>query len=130
LDNDKLQIKLEIPLDSVMKEKQKNDLISDFATGMAKKGIQNISLSDSYYLDKRSAAEPIGYLVLFYLSSIADIVSIVIAIWSVLKERRNKKEVTINIGKDIFVKVNGDMSEKAIIELVKQAKKQSAKKEK
>jgi hypothetical protein len=126
---EKLRIELQIPMDTVLKEKEKAELSQQFANNLTAKGIRGVKLADTYYLEKRSAAEPIGYLVLLYLGGIADIVSIALAIWTVLKERNSKKEVTVKIGDEIFLKVKGSMSEKDVIELVKEAKKSQSKRQ-
>jgi len=126
---EKLRIELQIPMDTVLKEKEKAELSQQFANNLTAKGIRDVKLADTYYLEKRSTAEPIGYLVLLYLGGIADIVGIALAIWTVLKERNSKKEVTVKIGDEIFVKVKGNMSEKDVIELVKEAKKSKSKRQ-
>jgi hypothetical protein len=126
---EKLRIELQIPMDTVLKEKEKAEFSQQFANNLTAKGIRDVKLADTYYLEKRSTAEPIGYLVLLYLGGIADIVGIALAIWTVLKERNSKKEVTVKIGDEIFVKVKGNMSKKDVIELVKEAKKSKSKRQ-
>jgi len=116
-------------MDIVLKENEKKELSKAFTASLTEKGIQQVELTDTYYMDKRSAAEPVGYLVLLYLAGIADIVSILTAIWTVLKERDSKKEVIVEVG-DIVVKVRGDMSQKEVIELVREAERTADKRKK
>jgi hypothetical protein len=122
----KLTIEIRIPSE-VLKEKEKIELSRKFMDSLTVNGISDVELKETYYLEQRSATEPIGYLVFFYLSGIADITSIFLAVWMVLKDRKKTKEVTVKIGNDIYVKIKGDMSEAEILKLVKEARKGSGK---
>jgi hypothetical protein len=123
---EKTMIELRIP-STVLKDKEKAELSRNFMDSLTAKGVPAVELKDVYYLEQRSATEPLGYLVFLYLSGVADIVTILLAIWTVLKERKKPKEVTVKIGDAVYVKVKGDMSEEEILKLVKEARKGSGK---
>ena len=110
-------------MDKVVKEKEKDELSKSFINSFKEKNIAQVKLTDTYYLEKRSAVEPANYLVFLYLAGAADVFTIALAIWTVLKERNSTKEVTVKIGDEVLVKVKGKMSEKELIKLVKEARK-------
>ena len=126
---EKMKIELRIP-SKVLKEKEKMELSRSFTNGFIAKGISSLELKDTYYLEQRSATEPLNYLVLSYLAGVADITAILLAVWTVvraLKEKREPHEVTIKIGDEVYVKVKGDMSEEEVLKLLKEARKGSGK---
>ena len=126
MSEEEMIIELRIP-SKALKEKEKIELAKSFLNGFIAKGISSLELKDTYYLEQRSATEPAGYLVFLYLSGVADVTAILLAVWTILKERKKTKEVTVKIGDDVYVRVKGDMSEKEILKLVKEARKGSGK---
>ena len=118
-----MKIEIELPMEKVLKAKEKDEFSKSFINSFKERNIAPVELTDTYYLEKRSALEPAYNLVFSYLSGAADIVAIALAIWTVLKERNNTKYVTIKIGDEVLVKVKGNMSDKEIVKLVKEAKK-------
>lgn len=118
-----MKIEIEIPMEKVLKEKEKDEFSKSFINSFKEKHVDPVELTDTHYLEKRSALEPAYNLVFLYLSGVADIVAIALAIWTVLKERKNTKYVTVKIGDEVLVKVKGNMSDKEVVKLVKEAKK-------
>lgn len=118
-----MKIEIEIPMEKVLKEKEKDEFSKSFINSFKEKHVDPVELTDTHYLEKRSALEPAYNLVFLYLSGAADIVAIALAIWTVLKERKNTKYVTVKIGDEVLVKVKGNMSDKEVVKLVKEAKK-------
>ena len=119
----KMRIEIEIPMERVLKEREKNELSKNFVDGLKEKGITEVAPLDAYYVEKRSAVQPLGYLVLTYLGGVADIVTIIMAIWTVLKEKEAEKQVTVKIGNEVYVRIKGKMPQEEILQLVREAKK-------
>ena len=124
----KLKIGIWIPIERVLKEREKVELSQRFIYGLTENGIEEATLTHSYYVERRSAAEPLNYLVLLYIAGVADVVSILMAIWTVLKEKQNTKEVTVQISEGVCVKIKGNMSQEELLQLIKEAKKPIGKK--
>ena len=119
----KLRIEVQIPMEKVLKEREKTELSKSFLGSLTEHGIPEASLLETYYLEKRSAVAPIGYLVYIILSGVANVATILMAIRTALREKDSKKEVTVKIGNRVFVKIRGNMSQEELLELIKEAKK-------
>lgn len=64
---------------------------------------------------------------LLLLGAVADVATIALAVWTFLKERDNKCDISLEVG-DFRLRIRADLSEKEIIALVKEAKKSANKK--
>lgn len=119
----KTRIEVHIPTERVLKEREKAELSKSFLDSLTENGIPEVSLLETYYVEKRSAAEPIAYLVFTILSGVASIATILTAIWTALRKKDDRKEVTVKIGDTVFVKIRGNMSQDELLQLIKEAKK-------
>jgi hypothetical protein len=121
-------IRLEIPVNDPLKDNAKNEILNNLISAFKKAGMSNVKVVDSCYIDKRSSVEPL-YLSLLFLGAVADITSIALAVWTFLKERDNKSYINLEVG-DLRLRIRANLSDEAIIALVKEAKKSGNKKKK
>lgn len=122
------KLELAIPVKSALKEKQKLKLFDDLISAFKKNNVFDAKVADFYYIEKRALAEPLN-LILVILSGAADIATITMVIWTFLREYDSKKEIELEVG-EVKLKVRGNMSDKEIVELVKEAGKIANKKKK
>ncbi len=115
---------LQMPVGCVLKKDQKKQLSEHLLAVLEKEGILNARIKDFQYLEYRAAAEPL-YIVIEILSTVADIATILIAIWTFIRELGKdyqKKEVRLKVN-DFDLHIIGAMSREEIIEIMKEAKK-------
>jgi hypothetical protein len=116
-----MEVIIEIPVLGPIKAKEKDALISDLMKALGANGMEKPIYKGSYYIEKRGLLEPL-LLVLTIIGGVADVVTIVSAIWLFLKSQESDKEINISVG-DVKIKIKGNMSGEEIIRLVETAKK-------
>ena len=112
---------LYIPSGTVLKVDEKTTLIDDLTSSFNTLGITDIQLEETYYIDRRSLFEQLT-LVLALLTASADIATLALAIREFLQKHENYKEVLLETD-SMRLKIKGDMSDKAIIDIVKETRK-------
>lgn len=114
-----IQFILECPFDKPLKAKEKAKLISDVLACLKLGGITDARIENSYYVDRRSLAEPF-VIALQVLAAVADIATIAMAIRNLLREQKSEKEIQLETG-TIKLTIKGKMSNEDIVRLVRES---------
>jgi hypothetical protein len=119
-----IKLLLHLPVNKPLKGKEKEELIAKLVSVFKAKGISDAKVTDSYYLEKRALPEPLN-IVFAVLTATANVATIAMVVRTFLKDRNSKKETNLEIG-SMKLTINGDMSDEAIIKLVKESGKIAA----
>jgi hypothetical protein len=113
------ELVLEFPLDNPLKKDDRTKLTNELLSSLQEHGI-TARVKDYHYTSKRAFPEVVALALV--LGMVADIVTIAIALREFLRRRKDIQEFRLRT-KSMQLVVKGDMSDKTIIELVKEGKK-------
>lgn len=112
---------LHFPYGKPFKKNEKEKLMNDVISSFKAVGISDAKVEDSYYISER-AVTGVVTLVLVILTAAANIATLAMAIREFLKDHKDIKDMRLKT-ESLQLTVKGNMSDEAIIKLVKEARK-------
>jgi len=111
---------LHFPYAEQIKADEKKKLIDDAILGFKSAGASEVGIVDTYYVSELSEAGMTTFVIV--LSAIADVVSVAMAIRTILKSREKNSEILLETPL-MKVRINANMSDEAIVKIVKEVSK-------
>jgi len=112
---------LHFPYGKPFKKNEKEKLMNDVISSFKAVGVSDAKVEDSYYKSERAEAG-IVTLVLVILTAAANIATLAMAIREFLKDNKDIKDMRLKTD-SLQLTVKGNMSDEALIKLVKEARK-------
>ena len=112
---------LHFPYGKPFKKNEKEKLMNDVISSFKAVGISDAKVEDSYYISER-AVTGVVTLVLVILTAAANIATLAMAIREFLKDHKDIKDMRLKT-ESLQLTVKGNMSDEALIKLVKEAQK-------
>lgn len=114
-------LEIGIPIESPLKKDQKDELEVVITSTLEKSGAKDVKLTDSYYLEQRSAVSPMELILV--ISAIADLLTIALALREILHDKRMKgiREFRFRSNNELII-IKGDMTADDVSKMVREVK--------
>jgi len=112
---------LHFPYGKPFKKNEKEKLVNNVISSFKAVGVSDAKVEDSYYISERAEAGVVT-LVLVILTAAVNIATLAMAIREFLKDHKEIKDMRLKT-ESLQLTVKGNMSDEALIKLVKEARK-------